>query len=550
MNNLKNYSYSIIFIAVLIIAYFSYIHKFGINVPQTDQFEYLRFIIQYYKGESGLYDYIVKGHNEHLVGLSFFLMTLLDWGLNFNFKLNMYFSGILQIISSLLLVITLRQSINSQVSKNFSITTLFILMFSFAPVQNIFYSFNFIWFASTFFICCSFFCCSLILQNNNLNKNFLIVFSLILSFLSVLCSAQGLLAFISIGIFVFCLQHKNGISNYFSSSITKFWFVGSLFLTVLFLIIIKNATILTISGEKILFYKVISAIPLVLSTPLGNSNLYIAYFYGISIIFIIGMILINLFKEKKLSYFAIPVTFIAFGVLYSIAVSIGRAPLGTIASREDRYAAYVVFVLIGIIFIIFSNNFKSVYIKSYRLYLIFLLLITFIFSIKHSLTYGIYVREERSIASMLFYDINRATDFQIRSMLYADPKIVRESSAFFKSHSLWRFGEDSTTLPIHARPYAKVPKQLLALVNRNQDLYQEPINKLWSAYIACGDLRRYFVHDSNEFPPFFMQWVVNALNDGSHTIVPEIIKYKSVYEIMLKDILKRPLTMTEINNAN
>ncbi len=550
MHHIKKYCYSIPFIGILLIAYFSYIYKFGINVPQTDQFEYLRFIMMYYKNEVGLHDYLIKGHNEHLVGLSFFLMTLMDWGLNFNFKYNMYISGFVQILSAIILTLSLRPYIENQTSRNFSAATIFLLMFSFAPVQNIFYSFNFIWFISTLFICCSFYACSLVLKNNFINSKYLIIVSLILAFFSILCSAQGLIAFMSIGIFVLCIGYRDGVSGYLSSKITKYWALTTLFLSIIFFVIIKNATVVSVTGQKIILYKVLAAIPLVLSTPLGESSIYFAYFFGISLIILIFSVLINLLKNNKIYEFSLPITLVSFGVLYSIAVAIGRAPLGIMAAREDRYAAYIIFTLIGLVFIVFSNNFKSKYLKFNRAYLCLLLGMASIFSIRHALIYGNYVREERSIASMLLYDIDHATDFQIRMMLYADPKIVRESSAFFKSHSLWRFGETSPNLPIYATPYAKLPKSLIALVKRNPELYKVPINTLWSAYIASADLRRFFVSESIEFPSFFMQWVVNALNNGGHFINPEIQKYNDVYKIILQDLLDTPLSLVEVNNES
>ncbi len=518
--------------------YFFYIYAFGINCPLFDEFDYLKLIQQYTKHEISFASILLDGHNEHLMGVSNVIMAAFDFLFGFNFKMTMFASGILQMCSTILMIAILKKTVFKNHFKNWYSPIMLIIMLSPSPVQNIFYSFNIAWFIVTFFGLISMYCITLVQWNNPLDgkESCLIFLSALFSFLAAMSSAPGLFFIIASSIIILYENMLSKCSDIIKNKKLMLAFFSFIASICSLIVIYKYSTVVKVTNGSVNLASLLKSWILVLSTISGSSNPIFSFFIGGSVLILALLSLYQIRASNYLSIYGAPFAMIIFGLFFSIGIAFGRTNLGEFAALEDRYAAYVLIMMCGIFAVAFSDTAQGVLKNVLKYFFITILVISTITGLKHAFEYGIYVREERSIASMIFANPYEYSDFQINKLLYYDSEVVRKTSDFFASHAYWKF--KNLTGPLiedHALPYSKMPDEFLKQKILNPSA-ASAIDNLWQVYVACADLRDAFPVRSTNFYESLLKWTVNAINTGGHHADSQLVIFRDDYAFLLSHL--------------
>lgn len=536
---IKNIILPSIMVIGSIVAYFSYIYAFGVNVLFWDEWELIKYFPDFYNGKLNLSALLTVKHNEHLMPVSFAFMLFHHLVFGVNIKLLLFSSAVIQGLSIIIVLQMARLLIPASPSRYWIAALLIISLLSLSQYTNLLWGFQAAWFLVTFFFVSMLYALNkLFLLQSDRHRFFYLLFAIGFAFLASFSVFQGLISWVA-GTIFFLVKNDMHVKQFIGSKFTRVWLIAFALCVGIYVSISatnsstgpsSNITALFILSNLItIIYIFID----VLGSVSGGVKHWITPLSGV---IVLVFSLYGLFKATSSKYpskYAFPVALIVFGMVFAVLVALGRSPLGVDAGLEPRYSTYVIIMLVGVLLIIAdgvnfnSNNKKISEIMLTYGFLLFLINI-YMISMYVAIVKGEQWRVEKGIASMILSEFKTEPDFKIERMLYGNPQLVKMNASFLLTRNLNVFDERSTVLPKEVIHYRQPSKDFNALITSYPDR-KEALIRLWDVYCVGSDLRNAFDIYSDTFSRDLVSWASGAAGSGQHYLSVYLVDYVNDY---------------------
>ena len=432
----------LLMMGAIVVAYFAYIGRFGVNVPFWDEWELVAVFQKFYRGKLGILDLITVRHNEHLMCVPFALMLVQSVITGFNSKSFLFTSAALQVAALILVIRVVWPMLPAGRNRLWFVLPIVVLMFSLSPQKNILWGFQTAWYLITFFLICS-----LVLLDKALGETATarqvgeVLIAAGLACLASFSSFHGL--FVWVAGLAFILFKKNlRLKEMVRDVAVRAWVIPGLVTLVLFLVIYLNAP----HGRSLFRVGILNhpGLPAYISvvslgSVMGDVSDRVAFFSGVFLLLLLGGAAWKVACSPRRSAYAFPLALIVFGAIFVASMSLGRSSLGAAAGREARYTTYTLLALVGMYLIYFHNDENQS--KRGLLFVGRSLFMTYVAVLAVASTYFGLVRGqqwkiEQAIGAMILREYQSAPDFQLERMLYGNATFVRRNADFLRTHSL------------------------------------------------------------------------------------------------------------------
>jgi hypothetical protein len=330
----------LLFLALTAVAYFWFIHNYGVNMLQADQWFEIRLLNHQYTGTLTL-PVLWAQHGENRIFVQNLLVLILAHLTSFNVVIEEYLSGLMLVAASLLLILAHRRRAPSTPFLYY--VPVALLMLSFVQSENTFFGFQIGWYVIVLALAAVIY----LLDAPRITL-LVLAFAVAMAVVGSLSSIQGLLIWPT-GVFLLYRRER-------SRGTILTWTIAAIVTGVLYFYHYSLSSgggsyshVLTHPAEAARFFLVAigDVIGFQISDPPGASS-YMAMALGIVLLITACWILVAQGpRQAGGGNSAAGVALIVFGLLYAGSLTFGRIGFGFNHAGLSAYTTYTLLIPVG-----------------------------------------------------------------------------------------------------------------------------------------------------------------------------------------------------------
>ncbi len=536
----------------LALSYFAYVHAYGVNVLFWDEWQIVPLYKACVEGHAGLFSLFEAQHNGNIMFFPYLLMLAMDFLTGFNNKALMYIGAVFQTASLGLVWFLARKNLPDTINKYWHLVSLACLMFSFCQYQNMLWGFQTAWFIITFFSLAAF----VLLDESFENDKFGGSANLPLTFGAIVCgvvasfsSVQGLLVWPAGLVFLFAKEWSS-LKYFWKNPRFTAWIVSGFLCWVVYFSLLNPAD----AGPQSVHQAVLGALKHPLYTfkfmlaSLGAVVIGIrphwAVLLGIVLYALIGLAIINFFRSKNTSAYAVPAALIVFGLFFDIMLAAGRSSFGFSQAFESHYTAYNLLILLGIYLCFVNQNYiethSAIVAKSGQILLgVFLLAFTFS-NVFRGVARGREWRFAQALNAVEVLHYQSEPRFKIERTVFGSYDFVAAQAEFLNSRYLNVFQAGGISLPLEILDLARPPESYLDIEKANPG-DKEALERLWDVYTIAPDLQKAFRVRTASFSYDLIRWASGEAKEKGYYLQDQLNPYGKQFVLLFNQINSKKL---------
>lgn len=379
------------FIALPIVFYFYYIYLFGVNVPHWDDWGTVGLFRHMYLGNLS-FNQLWGQENENRLLFPHLVSLLILYVTHYNLKVVMYISAVFLTLSCYLLFLFYKKYVPANLWWFIPVP---YIIFGLIDTESILWGVQLGWFMVLFFFLLSIY----LLCSSDKNRYYFIL-SLSAGLIASYSSIQGLIVWPVGFLYLLILQRVGERDLLLSMKYLIIWLGIGFAATILYFKDFNFNSNGNPGGYKstlYIFHHPIIGLRYFL-TSLGSIMPKYHIFFGIIILlYAVAALYILLHKKQYKTRDIIFVSFIIFGLIFDLFITIGRSSFGVFQAHSSRYTIYNLLLFIGI-YLFFLQRFKKGYKNFYFigfLIILFLICIQVPYSLKYGFFHGSITRNHR-----------------------------------------------------------------------------------------------------------------------------------------------------------
>jgi hypothetical protein len=507
-----------------------YVRNYGVNVPYWDEWELLARFIDVYHGKAHWLDVLGTKHNEHLVGVPFVLMMVQHLVTGFDVKAQLQTGVFLQGLSAVVIVLVGGQGLSPR-RWGVWCASVGLVMFSLCQSKNLLWGFQTPWFLITFLLVSS-----LALLEYAARNETRILWLLGAGGLATLCSFSSLHGVLvwPAGVLLLAAKREFRIRAVLDCPRMRLWLLMAIIVGIGFVAVWLGggrSSPVSKGDLAVMLYIFVGTF----GSLFGDWGPYGVVVAGLLALGVVGAALTKVRASDERNVYGFQIGLIAFGLLFSLLVAVGRSPFGFGAARDTHYTAYALLAMTGSVSILLREVMGRVDTArqqrrgAWAFVALFVVLTAWVGALCDGLVKGGQWRREQSIGAHTLLNIRTTPDFVLARMLFAAPDLVRREGAFLEAHGMAIYRDGDEGLPPDVRGYQKMPASMEAEIRRFP-AGREAIERAWSVYLTGADLRAAFEPLDPGFAQVLLDWAYGASSQGDHYLSKELEPYKANYQ--------------------
>ena len=398
------------------------ITKYGVNVPYWDEWQLVPLLEKSFEGKLTFSD-LFSQHNEHRLLFPYVCMLTIAKITKYNVVDEMYFSWILSIITFLFIYKIHEKDLKSSIFHLVMFIPVSFLFFTPMQFENIFMGWQIQYYLAVLGVVTSIYFLSYADKVAGFNFLMAMICATVASF-SVI---NGLLIWI-IGFLIILVKDAN------KKPLLLAWIIAGVGTNLIYFYGWSKPSYHPKIGFDIVYFFVSIGSPLSWGK---TSSLYI----GAILLFIYMIVIVFLVKYRRTKDNVIWICLIAFSVLTSVMLTLGRSGFGVDQALSSRYIIYTLLGIIGVYAILINTIKKDKKYKYVCVVIMALLMIGMFFNYARGIDIEASLHNDRIITADNLYNYRNVSDDRLKLHMFSVAKTIREGAHILEYRKLSVFSD-------------------------------------------------------------------------------------------------------------